>query len=103
MAGAVEGAAANAPRTAVVFGALGQPDPRLASLTVATGMRDGKFANLNRLAEEARPLAADWILLLDDDIDLPRKFTDRMICVAERLGLDLAQPALSRASHGAWT
>ena len=25
-----------------------------------------------------------------------------MVCVAETLGLDLAQPALSRASHGAW-
>jgi hypothetical protein len=86
----------------VSLGALGAAAAGLAAVTGATEMDAGKFANLNRLAESARPLAADWILLLDDDVVLPRKFLDRMVCVAERLGLDLAQPALSRASHGAW-
>ena len=86
----------------VSLGALAECAPGFEAVTDATEMRAGKFANLNRLAESARPLAADWILLLDDDVDLPRKFLDRMVCVAERLGFDLAQPALSRASHGAW-
>jgi hypothetical protein len=86
----------------VSLGSLGPCAPGFEAVTDATEMEAGKFANLNRLAESSRPLAADWILLLDDDIALPRKFLDRMVCVAERLGLDLAQPALSRASHGAW-
>jgi hypothetical protein len=86
----------------VSLGALGAGAPGLEAVTEATGMEAGKFANLNRLAESASPLAADWVLLLDDDVVLPRKFLDRMVCVAERLGLDFAQPALSRASHGAW-
>jgi hypothetical protein len=86
----------------VALGALGAADPRLAADTAREQMEGGKFANLNRLAEGAAPLAADWILLLDDDIQLSRHFLDRLVCAAESFGLDLAQPALSRASHGAW-
>jgi hypothetical protein len=102
MADAVERLEETRHELSVSLGALGAGAPGLEAVTAATGMRAGKFANLNRLAESASPLAADWILLLDDDVVLPRKFGDRMVCIAERLGLDLAQPALSRASHGAW-
>jgi hypothetical protein len=86
----------------ISLGALGDAPTSLAVETALSGMEGGKFANLNRLAEGANPLAADWVMVLDDDIELPRHFLDRMICVAEALRLDLAQPALSRASHGAW-
>ncbi len=86
----------------VAFGAMGEVAPALREQTRLSEMSEGKFANLNRLAATANPLAADWVLLLDDDVELPARFLDRLICVAEALRLDLAQPALTRASHGAW-
>ncbi len=86
----------------VVLGAMGEAAPGLAAETVATGMAGGKFANLNRLAESAGPLAADWVVLIDDDIDVARHLLDRLLIVAERFRLSLAQPALSRASFGWW-
>ncbi len=86
----------------VVLGAMGPAAPGLADETALTELRGGKFTNLNRVAETAGPLAADWVLILDDDIDLDRHFLDRMLVVAERFHLALAQPALSRASFGWW-
>jgi hypothetical protein len=86
----------------VVLGAMGEAAPGLEAETAATGMAGGKFANLNRLAESAGPLASDWVLLVDDDIDVGRHFLDRLLIVAERFRLSLAQPALSRASFGWW-
>jgi hypothetical protein len=86
----------------VALGSQGPAAPDLAAETALTGMRGGKFANLNRLAETAGPLAADWVLIIDDDIEVGRHFLDRLLVVAERFRLTLAQPALSRASYGWW-
>jgi GT2 family glycosyltransferase len=62
----------------------------------------GKFENLNLLLA-AHPLEdRDWLLVLDDDIVLPRGFLDSFLFLAERFQLDLAQPAHRRASHAAW-
>jgi hypothetical protein len=62
----------------------------------------GKFENLNLLLD-AHPLNEyDWLFVVDDDIELPRGFLDRFLLLAERFGLDLAQPAHRRASHAAW-
>lgn len=102
MAAALDRLAASRHRVRVVVGALGATDPRLAAVTAATEMRAGKLANVNRLAERAMPLAADWVLVLDDDVELPVRFLDRLLAVCEVLRLDLAQPALRRASHTAW-
>ena len=41
-------------------------------------------------------------MVVDDDIDLPPRFLDRMLAVCERLSLDLAQPAQTMRSHAAW-
>jgi hypothetical protein len=101
-AAAVEELRSSRHDVTVALGALGGVAPALGRDTARAGMEGGKFANLNRLAEEAAPLAADWILLLDDDIRLSRHFLDRLVCAAESFGLAMAQPALSRASHGAW-
>ena len=84
----------------VALGAMGAATPALSGDTVLTEMPGGKFANLNRVAETAEPLAADWILFVDDDIGVEHRFLDRLLAVAERFRFGLAQPALSRASYG---
>lgn len=86
----------------VALGSMGEAAPALARDTVLTGLRGGKFGNLNRVAEAAEPLAADWVLILDDDIEVGRRFLDRLLLIAEHFRLALVQPALSRASFGWW-
>ncbi|HUB76078.1 MAG TPA: glycosyltransferase [Solirubrobacteraceae bacterium] len=66
----------------------------------------GKFENLNLLlagVEEAAPVEAyDWLLVIDDDVELPRGFLDRFLFLCERFSLALAQPAHRLHSHAAW-
>jgi hypothetical protein len=84
------------------LGSMGEAAPALAGETVLSDLQGGKFANLNRVAETSGPLAADWVLVVDDDVELGRGFLDRLLLVAEHFRLALAQPALSRASFGWW-
>jgi hypothetical protein len=88
---------------AVTLGALGDPAPELAAETRLSRLEGaGKFENLNALLG-ADPLdGAKWLVVIDDDVELPRGFLDRFLFVAERLRLVLAQPALRRTSHAAW-
>jgi GT2 family glycosyltransferase len=71
--------------------------------TTAPGGR-GKFENLNLLLGDEHPLGGneDWLLVVDDDIVLPRGFLDRFLFLAERFSFDLAQPAHAYSSHAAW-
>jgi GT2 family glycosyltransferase len=62
----------------------------------------GKFENLNRLLEDNPAAGHDWLLVLDDDVELPRGFLDTFIFLSERFGLELSQPAHRRRSHAAW-
>jgi GT2 family glycosyltransferase len=62
----------------------------------------GKFENLNRLLAAHPPDGHDWLLLLDDDVELPRGFLDRFLFLCERFSLQLAQPAHRLNSHAAW-
>ncbi|MFZ1156107.1 MAG: glycosyltransferase [Solirubrobacteraceae bacterium] len=62
----------------------------------------GKFENLNQLLDQSPPHHCDWLLVVDDDIVLPSGFLDRLLFLAERFQLDLAQPAHRLASHAAW-
>jgi GT2 family glycosyltransferase len=62
----------------------------------------GKFENLNRLLAEHRPAGHDWLVVLDDDVQLPRGFVDRFVFLCERFDLQLAQPAHRLNSHAAW-
>jgi GT2 family glycosyltransferase len=62
----------------------------------------GKWANVNAALAAAPVGDADWLLLVDDDVTLPRGFLDRFLLVAERFGFELAQPAHAFASHAAW-
>jgi GT2 family glycosyltransferase len=66
----------------------------------------GKFENLNRLLADGVGGSSikdhDWLLLVDDDVLLPRGFLDRFLFLAERFSFDLAQPAHRLNSHAAW-
>lgn len=86
-------------------------------LRTAAPANRGKFENLNLLLEKKDPLSGDeelaalddelagdhdWLLVVDDDIALPRGFLDRFLFLAERFSFDLAQPAHAYSSHAAW-
>jgi hypothetical protein len=86
----------------LALGAMGAPEPRLAEHTLADGLTEGKFANLNRVLAAAGGRDADWVLAVDDDLRLPPRFLDRFLALCERFRLDLAQPAQSLRSHSAW-
>jgi hypothetical protein len=69
----------------------------------STPVRDrGKFENLNALLREHPPDGYDWLLIIDDDVALPRGFLDIFLFLAERFELRLAQPAHRSRSHAAW-
>jgi hypothetical protein len=85
------------------FGATGAADPALAVDTPLTDLDGGKFENLNLLLAAAPPVAEhDWLIVADDDVELAPRFLDRFIALAERLELDIAQPAQTMRSHAAW-
>ena len=86
------------------LGALGATETKLRTFTVLDGLAGaGKFENVNRLLATTPREAADWILVLDDDIELPRGFLDAFLACAEGFGLQLAQPAHRHTSHAAWS
>ena len=62
----------------------------------------GKFENVNALLAHHRLADYDWLIVADDDIELPRGFLDRFLGLAERFDLRLAQPAHRIRSHAAW-
>ncbi len=61
----------------------------------------GKFENLNRLLAAHPAEGHDWLLAIDDDVELPRGFVDSFVFLSERFGLTLAQPAHRMHSHAA--
>ena len=67
---------------------------------VAAELGGGKFENANQLLAELP--AADWTLIVDDDVVLADGFLDGFIALVETFGFDLAQPAQTLASHAAW-
>jgi hypothetical protein len=89
-------------RVRLAYGSTGAPLPALADVTVARDLSGGKFQNLNEVLATAGRGEEEWVLVIDDDVELPAGFLDRLVAIAARLDLDLAQPALRLASHGAW-
>jgi hypothetical protein len=86
----------------LAFGSTGGPIAALGSDTVLTDLRGGKFQNLNALLQKSLGTEFDWLLVVDDDVDLPRGFLDRFLALAEHFELALAQPAQTLRSHAAW-
>jgi GT2 family glycosyltransferase len=73
------------------------------TLRTATAGARGKFENLNDLlGENGLDGDFDWLLVVDDDVDLPRRFLDRFLFLAQAAGLRMAQPAHRLHSHAAW-
>lgn len=62
----------------------------------------GKFENLNALLAQHPADGHDWLVVLDDDVVLPRGFLDTFVFLAERYDFSLAQPAHRWRSHAAW-
>jgi GT2 family glycosyltransferase len=62
----------------------------------------GKFENLSRLLAAHPPEDRDWLLVIDDDVELSRRFLDRFLFLCERFSLQLAQPAHRLNSHAGW-
>jgi GT2 family glycosyltransferase len=71
-------------------------------LCTAPARELGKFENLNGLLAAHPPADRDWLLVLDDDVELPPGFLDRFLFLCERFSLSLAQPAHRLRSHAAW-
>jgi hypothetical protein len=71
-------------------------------LIAAPAADRGKFENLNELLRAHPAQGHDWLLVVDDDVALPRGFLDVFLFLAERFDLRLAQPAHRRRSHAAW-
>ena len=86
----------------IVLGARAVTAPELGALTAAEHLEGGKFENLNALLEARDPAERDWLVVVDDDVVLPRKFLDRFLAISEALGFALAQPAQTWRSHAAW-
>jgi hypothetical protein len=93
--------ASNRHRISFALGSMGVADEALREQTVVEHLTGGKFQNLNRILDgtDGTP---DWILVVDDDVRLPRGFLDRFLAVCEAFELDLAQPAQTLRSHSAW-
>lgn len=88
----------------LVLGALDEPAPSLERHTALSNLgAGGKFENLNALLEHAESFEAEWTLVIDDDVELPGGFLDHFLFLTERFRLVLAQPALRRTSHAAWS
>ena len=62
----------------------------------------GRFENLNALLADHPPAGFDWLLVLDDDVALPRDFLDCFLFLTERFRFALAQPAHRHRSHAAF-
>lgn len=62
----------------------------------------GKFTNVNAIVADHDLDDFDYLLMIDDDIDLPRGFLDTLLHCADRGDLAIAQPAHRLYSQGAW-
>ena len=86
----------------LALGARGQAASPLRDVTVAEGLAGGKFENVNAVLAGRDPSSHDWLVVVDDDVLLPRRFLDRFLAICEALDFALAQPAQTWGSHAAW-
>lgn len=102
IARAAEELRTSAHQVEVTLGAREATARRLADVTVADHLAGGKFENLNAVLADRDLSLRDWLVVVDDDVLLPRRFLDRFIAICEALELAIAQPAQTRRSHAGW-
>lgn len=61
-----------------------------------------RFRTVEEAALSDGRIRGDWLLLVDDDVQLVPRFLDRLLGLAVAAELDLAQPAHRRHGHAAW-
>jgi GT2 family glycosyltransferase len=61
-----------------------------------------RFRTVEEAALTDGRIRGDWLLLVDDDVQLVPRFLDRLLGLAVAARLDLAQPAHRRHGHAAW-
>jgi hypothetical protein len=93
--------AENAESYGRALGVLRRSRSEIVALELAPEGRS-KFENLNLLLERAELASFDWVLVMDDDVELPPRFLDAFLYLAERYRLRLAAPAHRLRSHAAW-
>ena len=86
----------------VVLGARGRAADPLRDVTAADGLAGGKFQNVDAILADRDPAGRDWLILIDDDVLLPRGFLDRFVAICDALDFALAQPAQTWMSHAGW-
>lgn len=75
------------------------PPPGLEAHTVLrVADRTPKFSLVNRALAGVDPAAYEYVLVCDDDLELPAGFLDRYLALAGRHALALAQPARTHDS-----
>ena len=72
------------------------------SVSVAPIGERGKFQNINLALAGVDLSQIDWLIVTDDDIAFPRRFTDRFVAACHMAGLRVAQPAHRFVSHISW-
>jgi len=87
-------------RVTVRLGAMGDPVGPLADVTALSHLSRGKFQNVNDLLTGQE--GHDWLLVIDDDVELPAGFLDVFIEVCRTYDFALAQPAQTRYSNANW-
>ncbi len=63
------------------------------TLAIASMGDRGKFHNINVALEDINLKAYDWLIVVDDDVDLPPNFLDNFLFLSNLAGLKLSMPA----------
>lgn len=63
----------------------------------------GKFEHLNAVLGRYNLEQFDWIIVTDDDVDVPDNFVDHFICILEKYDIKLGQPSHSFISYATYT
>lgn len=63
----------------------------------------GKFEHLNAVLNKYNVNNFDWIIITDDDIDVPENFVDKFIFLADFFDLQISQPAHNFVSYATYS
>lgn len=99
IAALLDGPSARSQR--VSLWALDEPDAALAPVTAGTGA-GGKFDLLNEVLRLSPPQGEEFVIVVDDDVDLVAGDLAGLCGMMLRAGLGLAQPAHARGSRSSY-